>query len=63
MSITRNLLDWIDEKTDEVDVDNDKRGIAKLVGLSVIESIIDTAVLMVPIVTVAGVVYAIKNHD
>ena len=63
MSITRNILDWVDKKVDEVDVDNDKLALPKCFGLGMIEGMVDVSVLMVPIVVGAGVVYLIKNHD
>ena len=48
-SITKGILDWTEEKFDEID-ENTKHPLLKAFGLGAIEGAIDGAVLMYPII-------------
>lgn len=45
-SITKNILDWTEEKFDEIDVVEDKHPFLKAFGLGAIQGAIDGAVFM-----------------
>lgn len=50
MSIARKILNWTDEKSNEIDMMNDKHPYLKAFGLGGIEGFIDGCIIMYPIV-------------
>lgn len=49
MSIVKELLNWTEEKFEEIDTDNDKHPYLKSFGLGAIEGFVDGAVIAYPI--------------
>lgn len=47
--LVRKVLDWTDDKFDEIDVTNDKHPYLKAFGCGAIEGLIDGAVVWFPI--------------
>lgn len=48
MSMIKEVLEWTEEKSEEIDVENDKHPYLKAFGLGVIEGFIDGAVIAYP---------------
>lgn len=55
MSITRNILDWTEKKTDEIDM-TDKHPYLKAFGLGSIEGYIDGAIIAYPILLASSII-------
>ena len=51
MSITKTILNWTEEKLNDLDM-NDKNAELKAVGLGIIDGLVDGAVLAYPILMV-----------
>lgn len=50
--MVREALEWVDEKMDEIDMDNDKHPMLKAFGLGAIEGFIDGAVIAYPFLVI-----------
>lgn len=50
--MVKEILDWTEEKLDEIDVDNDKHPMLKAFGLGAIQGFIDGAVIAYPFLVV-----------
>lgn len=58
--MVKKVLDWTDEKFEEIDVDNDKHPMLKAFGLGAIQGFIDGAVIAYPILLIGCIV---KNRQ
>ena len=63
--MVQEVLEWVDEKIEEVDMDQDKLAIPKCFGLGAIKGFIDGAVIAYPIMlgTLLYVGHKIKKGD
>ena len=52
--MVKKVLDWTEEKIEEIDVDNDKHPYLKAFGLGAIQGFIDGAVLAYPFLVVGA---------
>lgn len=59
--MVRRILDWTQEKTDEIDVYNDKHPYLKSAGLGFLEGVIDGAVISYVCLIVCRLIILIKN--
>lgn len=50
--MTKEILNWTEEKLDEIDVTNDKHPMLKAFGLGAIEGFIDGAVVAYPFLVI-----------
>ena len=50
--LAREILNWTEEKMDEIDVENDKHPYLKCMGLGAIDGYIDGAMIAYPILLV-----------
>ena len=65
MSMTRKILDWTQEKFDDVvdNIDTEKHPNLKAFGLGCIEGVIDGAVLAYPVLLVTSIIASKKLKD
>lgn len=52
MSLTRNILDWCDEKETDIliNYENEKHPLAKIFGIGIIEGVVDAVITMSPFI-------------